>query len=69
MVFEPFRRLVEVLECPSIKDFSKNMKHSVCSKYRRCNTSHMTHAEAQRSPKAILAEQIRGRGARRQIFV
>jgi hypothetical protein len=33
------RPLVKVLEGPSIKDFGKNIKHSVCSIYRRCNTS------------------------------
>jgi hypothetical protein len=38
-VFEPFRCLVELLEGPSIEGFSKNIKHPVCSIYRRCNTS------------------------------
>jgi hypothetical protein len=38
-VFERFRHLAEALEGPSIGHFSKDIKHSVCSIYPRCNTS------------------------------
>jgi hypothetical protein len=38
-VFDPFRRLFKALERPSIKQFSKSMKHAVCLRCRRCNTS------------------------------